>query len=331
MDIAAIQLDVFKIPGLMIERELTSGENNIVYLCKDAAEGRYVLRKKKPGSKSPPLLNERHTLLFLEHAGIHFAPKSLGHDPRQELHLISFLGERDISPASFNEREAQIFARQLAQVHSITNAQYLQWCDTNGVMPKPPETREQTLELYFTSAAANVRQNCPDPGLTEWVNARFNTDDCMDRAIRDNQRRAIFVHGDLGGNMRTDGKNIFFIDWERARFLEFSELGYVFIHGQCSPKVQKMIFDAYADSLNLDPPSRSALRTQVELEMNLLKVDKVLWRANKFTELFMQQNPEAEKYRHMAYEAIREQGSNMMRLNGAPGRTRTDTPHGTRF
>ena len=53
MDIAAIQLDVFKIPGLMIERELTSGENNIVYLCKDAAEGRYVLRKKETRLEKP--------------------------------------------------------------------------------------------------------------------------------------------------------------------------------------------------------------------------------------------------------------------------------------
>jgi len=62
--------------------------------------------------------------------------------------------------------------------------------------------------------------------------------------------------------------------------------------------------------------------------MDLLKVDKALWRANKFTELFMQKNPEAEKYCSMAYDAIREQDSNLLTSNGAPGRTRT---HGTRF
>jgi aminoglycoside phosphotransferase (APT) family kinase protein len=288
------------LPRLKRLRSLRHGENNNSFLYEDSSGNKYVVRAKKPHSTTGPLNGERDILRFVFDAGFKFAPKSIYFDEAAGFHVIEYVDGEDIRPFEFDTFQAGLFARQLGQLHEIKFCFYAGWCESNGHATRPPETLEQNLSLYFTGPAAFVAKHCPDTELAGWV--AQTVDKYVLHARERPTHPELFVHGDLGGNMRWDGKNLHFIDWERARFLHLNELGYIFVHGQCPPKLRSVIQSAYAEYRGLDA---KALADQVAFETELLEVDKVLWPINKFTELTVAGNLESARYRMMAYDALK--------------------------
>jgi len=317
----AFNLQSSGIEGLKILSELPAGENNFSYLCRDDSGAQYVLRKKKPGSATPSLKTESDTLRFLEYAGIAFAPRSIHYDPVQNIHIISYVDGVDIQPHNLDKDAATTLAQHLAELHSIPFSLYADWCEKNDVPIRIPETREKTMATYFTGPAAFIEKECPDRALAGWIKQQFTQNDFITSASQENMFEtglpaSRFVHGDLGGNMKQDDGDLFFIDWECARFLEFNELAYIFVHGSCSDSVQRHVLDVYADCFGMNKHQQKALAEQTTFEMALLRVDKVLWRTNKYTELAAAGAPEAEKYRKQAYNTLKEQGITLSAKTG---------------
>jgi len=282
--------------------ELPAGENNRSYLYEDAQGQKQVGRKKNPFSDTPPLLHERHMLLFLETYGIPFAPRSLAYDEKHEFHLISYIPGEDISPRHFDDLMAERFATQLAQIHEISFDQYADWCSRHNIAAVAPEPVDETLRKYFIAPAQHIRDHCPDDMLASWVADQIPVFTALGEKLR--KCAPVLVHGDLGGNMKWDGQSLRFIDWERSRFLQSDELGYIFVHGECPLPVREHVLKTYVLCRNISGSALDALVERVGAEIALMEIDKIIWRANRYTELSMKGLPAADKYCRAAREEI---------------------------
>lgn len=279
---------------------LAQGENNRSYRLDYHGGESYVLRCKRDVSTEGSLENEHLVLSFLSEAAPGLAPESVLYDGQAGVHVMSCVPGREIGPANFTVETTVMFAQKLAALHAVTLADYQSWRESQGMELAAVETLDETFDIYFRQSFDYIDAHCPDRELAEWIGPQV---DAMQMRIKDHdQWPATLSHGDIGGNMLWDGNDLTFIDWERARFMHSHELGYCFVHGKCPENTQKAVLDAYCDAAAYDGDQREKLRAEVDLQMQFLRLDAVIWSAKRYSELSQAGDETADDYLQRARE-----------------------------
>ena len=282
---------------------MSLGENNCNYLVSDNDGGKYVLRSKRDVSTEGSLLNEHIVLSFLEQALSGFAPQSLLYDDDAGVHAISFVPGEEIGPYCFSPETAKAFARKLAKLHSVELDDYQKFREENGFGPAGIETLGKTFDTFFIQSFSYISEHCPDKELVDWIGPQVEA--ARNRVEAHTQWPPVFSHGDIGGNMMWDGKDLVFIDWERTRFMKSHELGYCFVHGRCAPDMQETVLRQYCAAAGYQGAWETGLRDEIDLQMRILRLDAVIWPAKRFSELRQAGRDDAQDYAERARANIK--------------------------
>ena len=115
-----------------------------------------------------------------------------------------------------------------------------------------------------------------------WIGVRLkkNIRD-INRSSSDSKLRTREPHicwGDIGGNIRSGGGKMYFIDWEFSSVSSSTELGYIKIHSHPTSKQFRQIVKLYAECSGI---SQEDILDGIKLGEKVTRVNDVIWAAMK--------------------------------------------------
>jgi len=267
---------------------LGSGESNYNYKINDD----YVLRISRQDVTTENRLQNEHTILkFLETQGIDFVPKSVFFDKELNRHIVTFVGDKDISLNDLSREQLEIFVSQFIQIMNL---------DVSNL--SSPETPLTSIEKYGIKRFEEVKKNCPDSDVIEWIKPRLSAN--VEAVKKLPRGKPGFIHGDLGCNMRA-GDKLWFIDWEFARvsYYPVGSFAYAFVHSGCSESQFNSLLKIYCSQTG---DSLEDLKNKLKLFERIILVNDVIWAAKRYS-LMQKENLEGwEKYKELAYKRMAE-------------------------
>ncbi len=271
-----------------------TGESNHNYIFRSGEE-KLVLRSNLEDKESTYRLDqERKILKFLEKQEIDFVPRSIKLDENREIHITSYTGNTDISVEDMEIPLLEQWVEKLVKIHEIDYEDFKQFCIENGYEYNKPETIKKTIQKYGFERLEYAEENV-DHELLGWCREKLEN---IDRNIEDeNQRRIGLSHGDIANNTRKEDPEIYFIDWELARFTQNPEnmLSYLYIHEELSQEKYETIKQIYQDIAGI-----SGFDESLERSEKLTRVNDVIWALRRAAKLQDKENADEEEYIQLA-------------------------------
>lgn len=273
-----------------------TGESNHNFIFESEGE-KYVLRSnlEEKGSKFR-LEQERKILEFLEDQSINFVPRSVKYDETRKLHITSYIGEQDIGLEEMNHKMIEEWIEKMARIHRLDFKEFRNFCDRNDYTYSKPETLKQTIQKYGFDRLRYTEENISHE-LLEWCREKLEK---IDENIEEKEEPRIGLsHGDIANNTREGGKQVYFIDWELARFSHHPEnmLSYLFIHENLSKERYKMIKDLYREKTGVKDLEESLRESE-----RLTRVNDVIWALRRASKMKDREDEGEKEYIQLAEE-----------------------------
>lgn len=250
--------------------------------------------------------NERLQLQFLEQEGIKFAPHSVLYNSDREIHAITYIPGVDHSVADLPQEFIPQLIKHLVALEGLSHDNFQALCSNLRIPTPEPETTKELLQSCGYDWFQIVKEHAGDEGVqvvVDWVTPKLEFI-AQESAKRPESLR--YKHGDLrwhngGGNLRLDGNNLNFLDWEGARFTRDNllELGDI-IASIPNPEEQKerieLLITEYARQKNVDVAS---LKTDLLYAIKFSKLTDALWSAQRYLKLKDMGDENWRKYKEM--------------------------------
>jgi hypothetical protein len=280
---------------------IKSGHNRNVYLLTAKNGKKYVA---KIGNKSKDLgssnLNDVKSQSFLREMGFDFVPDIIYWEDENDFHIESYVGEYDVEFNKLNKDELDIFAKQLASVHSLSAEQYQQFSTKHNFVKARIVSPIDNLNVYGFERFKIVEKLCPDNRVKDWLNTNLNKNLLEIQKLSPETATAHLHWGDIGENIRKEKSNIYFIDWEFSELGSGTELSYIKIHSHLSPEKFNYLVSRYAIHSG---KTNQELFTGINSIEKIIRVNDVVWAAMKWG-----QSKTAEdkgKYKELTYKRIK--------------------------
>ena len=257
-------------------RLLGTGESNTTYIANNNGEQLVVRLARQDVVVPERFARENQYLEFVNHLGFSFSPKPIYCDADRGVQIVSFMPGKDGSVLDLNPRQQVVFIDQIKRLDAVSYDSYLDWCKATNNMPYAPNSFEQRIRVNFTARIEQLNRSLNDPRVAQLLALATDGMQLMDTMRANLSVVRKFMHNDLrwtetGGNLRIDGEQVGFIDWELTGFVDDYglEIGDVLGSIPLGAKNNAMIADicnAYKIGEETDP------------EMQMLRVAyAVLW------------------------------------------------------
>lgn len=281
--------------------------NNYQVFCIEQSGQRYTFRVKRDDAPVNDFLSREYlNLKFLEECGIDFAPRPIFFDAQKGVLILTYIGGRSVGVNDLNRRQIEDFVSKLNILHRLDYNEYKKFCRRHGAEAVKPMTPKEHLKSSGLDRFDYINQYCQRRDLIDWIGPRLSVNQKIVQVTPFDKKDIIFCHGDLAGaNIFIDLGKLFFIDWDKAKFLYNTDyyLNYMFIHGQVSPGRQKLIIDAYAreNKINSDD-----LRRKIENRMRITKLNDVIWAVMMYVKAIQEKQGNPIEYLNIAVRRMQE-------------------------
>lgn len=315
---------------------LGSGNNYQAFLINDC-DNQYVLRLTKDSVASKNRLEKSYiTSKFIEKEKINFAQKAVFFDKKNKFLLTSYIEGRELSVKDLSQKQLGEFIEKMVKVNNLNYKDFTKFMLGKKINFEIFEDSKERIDLILKNKIPHIERNRNllfDINFDEKIIFLKNKlkllkeeYGCLD--WRD--RRLFFDHGDLAGaNIILDkSKQLFFIDWDNARFTK--DIGLIlanmfFYCGDISDGFQKKIIDLYIKKGNAEI-SPQELKLETERGLKLIILSGVVWALTAAIESKEVLDVSLKKYIKIANERL----VIFKKHFGADGGTRTHKPFGTR-
>ncbi|MFH1451335.1 MAG: aminoglycoside phosphotransferase family protein [bacterium] len=283
--------------------KLGQGNNYVVYLVNE----KFVLRLSRTDIVAENRLeNEYIVLKFLEAEGVNFVQQPIFFDSEKSISLLTYLPGREVGLSDLSDQQLELFVSQILSLHSLKYEKYISFCKKNKFLVSAPETFLKHVEIRGVERFKYVEKNCLERDLVAWIKPKLKENVKIARRLSLRRGQIVLNHSDLAGsNMILNGDKLFFIDWERAKFMYQTDftLSHMFIHGACSKSRQEKLISLFAKHSG---QSESSLRKKVNEKMGIMKLNSVIWAVMMFTKMKAEGFKDWRKYRTMTDQRIKE-------------------------
>ncbi len=267
----------FENPSLV---DCFSGEGNHNYIFESEGK-KYVLRHNLEEQGSNNRLKQEYKILrFLEHESIDFAPQSILYDEENQVHITSFVGGEDAGLEDFSQTQLEIWVENLVTIHSLDFDDYRKFCEKQGFKYNEPETPKQNLQKFGHERFEYAQKNLGEKEIIDWTQEKLRE---VDKLIEENPNgRVGLSHGDIANNTRVTSNEVYFIDWEFARFSYNPEgaLSYVYIHEELGQNLYTNIKKLYEEKSDV-----KLLEERLERSERATRVGDVVWALKRSAKL----------------------------------------------
>jgi len=282
---------------------IKNGHNRSIYLLKAKSGKKYIVKKGNDAKDLGSInLNDVRAQSFLRQSGCNFVPEIIYWDKESDLYIESYVGDKDIPFKSLKDKDLEVFAKQLAIVHSFSADQYVKFCQNNKFDIPKITTPVEDLKTFGFDRYNIAKETCKDEKVIKWLSQRLLKSLEITKNPETVQLAPHFCWGDIGNNIRTDksGK-IYFIDWEFSKIGQESELAYIKIHSKLKPKQFKKLVTLYVEYRNAEITT-DALRTAIINSEKVTRTNDVVWAAMKWGQT--KTRILANKYKNLTYKRI---------------------------
>lgn len=275
------------------------GHNRDVYLLQ-VGKMKYVARVghlTNDGGSS--IQREVLMLKFLEAAKIPFTPQMLHYNKKSNISIESFVAKRHIHMQDFTSSQIDCFARQLAAIHQLSIKPLQVFCKKEGFPLAKTVSEKESIRTYGIKRFAKAMKTCPDKKVLAWIAPRLKIN--IENASRKQQNSVAHITwGDIGDNMLTEKKKLFFIDWEFSGIGHSHELAYIKIHSHPSLSSFRSLVRSYAKYSKI--PEKT-LYEEITREERTTRVNDVIWAAMKWGESVG--TPDESAYQKKTFERMK--------------------------
>jgi hypothetical protein len=230
--------------------------------------------------------------------GYNFVPKIISYDSEHDIHVESFVGDRNISLKDLGKKQLDIFAKQLSIIHKLPIEKYYEFCIERGFDEPKIASPIDSLKKFGYERYKIVKKLCPDDVVKKWIEINLHRNLI---ALKNTPKtRPHLKWGDIGENLRTGKSGLYFIDWEFSELGYGNELAYIKIHSHLSPEKFKYLVASYADA---NGKSIKSVMADIEREERITRVNDVIWAAMKWGQ--SKTTSDVEKYRKLTYDRIK--------------------------
>jgi hypothetical protein len=185
-------------------------------------------------------------------------------------------------------------------LHKIQAVTINQFCKKNNFIPLKPLSKYNDLKIFGIDRFKKVLSTCPDVSVIKWIKPKLQKN--IDTILQERKGKNInhLVWADIGDNILSKGKKLFFIDFEFARIGYSSELAYIKIHSHPTASIFRHLIKSY--SLYSEIPE-TKLYEEISQEEKIIRVNDVIWAAMKWGEC---KNTELEKkYKELTFKRMK--------------------------
>jgi Ser/Thr protein kinase RdoA (MazF antagonist) len=230
-------------------RKIEGGENNRIFEIQ-SDERDLILRLSNQVSEDR-ISHEAKILNLLEEEGVENVPRKVYFEESklldQPVLIETKVGERDISFCEMGEEDLEEFAERLGKIHSITPERFNE--KFGREVPNEASMEEHLKENFEKYSKKPFEKYLELAGEADpRVEEMFERQKRIYEEIIQEEKKLPWrmVHGDPAENIRSDGEQIFIIDWEFCRpGVPFFELIYTFRHNSVSEEKREEFLRIY--------------------------------------------------------------------------------------
>ncbi|MBC5792418.1 MAG: aminoglycoside phosphotransferase family protein [Nanohaloarchaea archaeon] len=263
-----------------------TGDNNHNYIF-ESSNNKYVLRRKKQISEDKSLENERNILKFLEFKEIESVPRSVSYDTDREIHIITFVGQKDVEIGHLNQPDLDEWTKKLLSINRLKFSEYKDYCERKGLDYEEPRTPGENLNELREDVESLSESN----GLIELLKNRL---DYLEKDLQtETPGSAFLTHSDLSNSTRRTGNNFFFIDWEFSGFNQnpYSDLGIILAHSQLNKEKREAIRRKYKEKLD----RKEGFDEKVDAAKQIRHIFNIVWCLQRISK--SEKQDEIDRYR----------------------------------
>lgn len=268
----------------ILEKEEGDNNHNVIF---SSAGRKYVLRRKKQISEDESLENERNILKFLEFKEIEGVPRSVSYDTDQEIHIITFVGQKDVEIGQLSQRDLDEWTEKLLSINRLKFSEYKDYCERKGFDYEEPRNPIENLKELRKDIESLSEPN----SLIELLKNRL---DYLEKELQtETPQTAFLTHSDLSNSTRKSERTLYFIDWEFASFNHnpYSDLGIVLAHTQPNQEKKKAIRRKYREKLD----RKENFDEKVDAAKEFRHIFNILWCLERISK--SEKQDEIDQYR----------------------------------
>lgn len=275
------------------------GLKRAVYFLVNKKNEKHIAKKvNNTKNLSSTNINDIISQNFINYMGYHFVPKIVSYDSDHDIHIESFVGDRNIPLRDLGKKQLDIFAEQLAIIHKLPIDKYYEFCTERGFDEPKINSPVENLKIFGYDRYKIIKKLCPDEKVKKWVEINLHHNLTSLKNIP--KTKPHLKWGDIGENLRAGKSGLYFIDWEYSELGYGNELAYIKIHSHLSPDKFNYLVSSYA---HFSGQSVKSVLTDINREERLTRVNDVIWAAMKWCQ--SKSPADKEKYKKLTYERIR--------------------------
>ena len=274
------------------------GVKRAVYFLVNKKNEKHIAKKiNNTKDLSSTNINDIISQNFITSMGYNFVPKIISYDSEHDIHIESFVGDRNIPLKDLGKKQLDIFAKQLSVIHKLPIEKYYEFCLERGFDEPKITSSIDSLKIFGYDRYKIVKKSCPDDGVKKWIEVNLH----RNLVILKNspQTKPHLTWGEIGENLRQGKSGLYFIDWEFSELGYGNELAYIKIHSHLSPEKFKYLVASYADSSG---KSIKSIMADIDREERLTRVNDVIWAAMKWCQ--SKTAEDINKYKTLTYKRI---------------------------
>lgn len=226
------------------------------------------------------LLNSFRLYKYLEENGYDFTPRVIFFAADLNILIETYVGERDIGTLNLKKNTLDTLIKQLVIVHSLDCEDFKTFCKSNNYGIPSIVTPVDVIKRFGVKRFEKVEALCPNSEVINWIDPRLENNIAIARTVVTSGNPNI-VWGHLGGDIRTGGEKVWFIDAEYSLIGYERELAYLKIHGHPTPNEFEFMIKKYSEYSGID---QSELNERIKIEELITRVNDVIWAAMKWGE-----------------------------------------------
>ena len=277
------------------------GENNNTFLI-ETSVSKYIAKQKKDNVNSNLLYNEYVILKYLEKEKINFCPKIISYDSSRNILITDYFPGKICLVKNMNKDKLDILLKNLSILHKLKYEKFMNFCNDNKFKIPVLNSTEKHFELVCTTPYNYIKKKCNDKEIYQWINEHYKY---MKKEILKYKDELEFVHGDLRENLIEFDNNLFFIDWEFARFTNdyLTELADIIVYSDLPKETIDIFVNNYIEKTKLN---HNNFIKKLSFALKFVSLGDVLWSANKYLTLKKIKNPNWTKYYNLTNKRILE-------------------------
>ncbi len=308
-----IQRGIIKNPVIS---ELSSGNNYQSFLIVDN-NYKYVLRLPLKKSNSKNRLEKAYLVLkFVENEGFDFSEKAVFFDKKNSFLLSTYISGKEVSIRDLTQNQLSNFIGKIIDLKKLNFNKFNNLQKKNKLSLNILENPVDRLSLLKKERVKFIKKNkkvlinnqIDFSDLICWIDNNFSFLQNFYKTKKYKKADLFFDHGDVAGaNIIINKNNLFFIDWDNAKFthdLGFSLANILFYSGNFSKKFIDEFLSLYFKKIKTNINKKIFLE-EFNFGFKLIVFSGVLWSLESFIKSIKNDDVDCEKYFVMYKERLR--------------------------